>query len=241
MRSRRVLRREAGPESLTCPPITSCCNPKVCLFLFFFWMDLLKEVVFNTDSTTRSSSIIPTGAQFNISLLPICQTAFVLYSVMYNDSGIHTTSRLREKKVGRCSKQCAFNLKFNLNFTWYVLHPDLHWSRIKLVKAEIDSKQNSSGLMRACAGMHPHAHTNRQREHLSFLAPSWSGWHWFRPLSFLPPLCSSSFSCLLSRLPFTVTLCKSSLAEASEPQSVGEFWLSAACGVLCQGSSKCPG
>lgn len=103
---------------------------------------------------------------YSISLLQICQTAFVLKPVMHGDRGIHSTSEWTEKKVGHCD-QHAFNSEFNLNLIFI-----LHWSRIKLVKAKIDLKENSSWLMRACDGMRPRAHTSRQTESICL------SWRW---------------------------------------------------------------
>ena len=54
-------------------------------------------------------------------------------------------------KVGR-SDRYAFNFEFDLNWARCVIHCILHWLRIKLVKAEIDLKENISWLMRVCAG-----------------------------------------------------------------------------------------
>lgn len=111
----------------------------------------------------------------------------------------------------------CIQFQFNWILTQHVLHSISNWSRIKLVKAEIDSEENNSWLMCVCAGMHPRA--DRESICLSWHRAEVDGIDLDLSRSFLPSLCSSSSSafslCLLARLPFTVTLCKSPLTEAS--------------------------
>lgn len=103
----------------------------------------------------------------------------------------------------------CIQFQFNWILTQHVLHSISNWSRIKLVKAEIDSEENNSWLMCVCAGMHPRA--DRESICLSWHRAEVDGIDLDLSRSFLrsappPPLLS---------LPFTVTLCKSPLTEAS--------------------------
>lgn len=133
------------------------------------------------------------------------------------------------------------NQGFHFNLSVHVFHFVSHWSGTKGVWAEIDLKADNCWLILACEGMRPRAEQRgvspspgaRAEVDAIDLDPAHSLTH---------PLFSSSFFfslCLLSWLP--LTRCRSPLAVAREPQSAGESWLSAACGGLCQGSSKCPG
>lgn len=142
-----------------------------------------------------------------------------------------------EKKVG-CRDRYAFNFKFNLILT-RVLHSISNWSRIKLVKAEIDLEENNSWLMCVCAGMHPH--TDRESICLS--------WHWAGvdgidldlSHSFLhsapPPPLLSHFVFLRG--------CHSQSHSANHLsrrlQSAGGILAFSVVAVFCQGSSTCPG
>lgn len=133
----------------------------------------------------------------------------------------------------------CIQFQFNWILTQHVLHSISNWSRIKLVKAEIDSEENNSWLMCVCAGMHPRA--DRESICLSWHRAEVDGIDLDLSRSFLrsapPPPLLSHF--VFSRGCHSQSHSANHLSRRL--QSAGEFWLSAMCAVLCQGSSKCPG
>lgn len=98
-----------GSDMCTRLHVTSFCNQKACqIYVFiYFWMDILKEHEMRQLSVLTALPLEPPLVIvyiqkhiYSISLLQICQTAFVLKPVMHGDCGIHSTSEWTEKKDG---------------------------------------------------------------------------------------------------------------------------------------------
>lgn len=143
MRGRQVLGCGAGPESLN----LMLCPKSLSDVLLIGWreheMRQLSIIFCSTYRYTCTLRCFSAPNLPNCVCAPACRARWLLHSL--------SLLMDRKGKVGR-SDQYAFNFEFDLNWAPCVIRCVPHWLRIKLVKAEIDLKENISWLMRVCAG-----------------------------------------------------------------------------------------